>query len=115
MREADEREPGGAASWPDPGLGELFLGFFGAGMMGFGGVLPSRSDPSRKAKRLQAGLTPVTVGLVTAGAALIAASTTHGWGTGAITAATAAVVLGTRIHPLVPLAAGALLGALGAI
>lgn len=39
-REPGEREPGGTAPRPDPGLGELFLGFFGAGMMGFGGVLP---------------------------------------------------------------------------
>lgn len=72
-----------------------------------------RDAPWRR--RLQAGLTPVTVGLVMAGAALIAAGTTHGWGTGAITAATAALVLGTRLHPLVTLAAGALLGALGVI
>lgn len=42
MRGSDEREreSGEAAARPEPGLGELFLGFFGAGMMGFGGVLP---------------------------------------------------------------------------
>lgn len=66
-------------------------------------------------RHLQAGLTPVAVGLVMAGAASIAVGTTHGWATGAITAATAGLVLGTRLHPLVPLAAGALLGALGAV
>lgn len=69
--------------------------------------------------RNQAGLTPVTVGSVMAAAALIAAGTTHGRGGGAITAATAAPmlgapVLGTRLHPPVPFAAGALLGASGA-
>lgn len=71
-----------------------------------------RDRPWRTA--LQAGLVPVTVGLVAAGAALLAASTTRGWATAAITAGVAASVLLTRWHPLWLLAAGALLGALGA-
>ena len=59
---------------------------------------------------IQAGLTPVTVGLVASGAALLAMSTTHGAVTAGITLATAAVVLGTRLHPLWMLAAGAGVG-----
>lgn len=66
-----------------------------------------RNTPWRQ--RIQAGLVPLTVGLVMAGAALLTASTTHGWLPGVITAATAAATLGTRLHPLLLLAAGALL------
>lgn len=69
-----------------------------------------RERPWRRV--VQAGLTPVTIGLVAAGAALLAASTTLGWLTGAITLATAAILLRTRLHPLWLLAAGAGLGAL---
>lgn len=70
-----------------------------------------REAPWRRA--VQAGLTPVTVGLVMAGAALLAASTTRGAGTAAITALTTLGLLGTRLHPLALLTAGALLGVLG--
>ncbi len=59
----------------------------------------------------QAGLTPVTVGLVAAGAALLVASTTHGVMTGTLTAATVAALLLTRLHPLWMLALGAVAGA----
>jgi chromate transporter len=62
-------------------------------------------------RTIQAGLTPVTVGLVAAGAGLLAASTTTGLLTGLITLATVASVLGTRWHPLWMLALGGVLGA----
>jgi len=71
-----------------------------------------RDRPWRTA--LQAGLVPVTVGLVAAGAALLAASTATGWAAAVITAGAAASVLLTRLHPLWLLGAGALLGVLGA-
>lgn len=61
---------------------------------------------------VQAGLVPVTVGLVGAGAVLLAASTTHGVVTAAITLGTAAVIVLTRVHPLALLAAGTVLGAI---
>ncbi len=61
-------------------------------------------------QKVQAGLVPLTIGLVMASAALLTASTTHGWLPGVITAATAAATLGTRVHPLLLLGAGALLG-----
>lgn len=60
---------------------------------------------------VQAGLVPVTVGLVVAGGVLIALSAVHGVGTGLVLAATVAGVLGTRLHPLLLLAAGAAVGA----
>ncbi len=66
----------------------------------------------RQWRRLvQAGLVPVTVGLVGAGAALLAAATTHGVVTAGITLLTAGVIVLTRVHPLALLAAGAVLGA----
>jgi chromate transporter len=61
----------------------------------------------------QAGLVPVTAGIVAASAALIAEAsdpTAIAW---AITAATAALSLKTRIHPLWLLAAGSLIGLTG--
>ncbi len=70
-----------------------------------------RDRPWRR--RVQAGLVPVTVGLVLAAAALLAISTTHGTVTGLITGCGAFLVLSTRTHPLVLLAAGALIGGLG--
>jgi len=60
---------------------------------------------------VQAGLTPVAVGLVGAGAALLSASTTKGLLTVGITLVTAAGIVCTRLHPLWLLAAGALLNA----
>jgi chromate transporter len=64
-------------------------------------------------RRVQAGITPVTVGLVAAAAALLAASVATTWRAGLLTLAVAAGVVGTRLHPLVLLAAGAALGAAG--
>lgn len=61
----------------------------------------------------QTGLVPVTAGIVAASAALIAEAsdpTAIAW---AITAATAALSLKTRIHPLWLLAAGSLIGLTG--
>ncbi|HEY7674521.1 MAG TPA: chromate transporter [Burkholderiales bacterium] len=56
------------------------------------------------------GLVPVTVGLMLAGGYLITVSADHSIGAFAITAATAAIVLTTRIHPLWVFAGGGLLG-----
>jgi chromate transporter len=70
-----------------------------------------RDAPWRSA--VQAGLRPVTVGLVTASAALLIRSTTVGWGTAAITLAGTVVFLATRIHPLLVLGIAAAIGASG--
>ena len=72
-----------------------------------------RARPWRR--RVQAGITPVTVGLVAAAAALLAASTAATWQAGVLTLAVAAAVLGTRLHPLLLLAAGGVLGAAGVL
>ena len=61
-------------------------------------------------RHVQAGLLPVTAGLVAASALLIArASITHGF-LAAITVATAVIALKTRVHPLWLLFGGALAG-----
>jgi len=70
-----------------------------------------RERPWRR--RVQAGITPVTVGLVAAAATLLAASTAPDWRAWLLTLAVAGAVLGTRAHPLALLAAGALVGAAG--
>lgn len=72
-----------------------------------------RDRPWRR--MVQAGLVPVTVGLIVAAAGLIAASTVHGVGTALVLTGTVAGVLGTRLHPLLLLAGSAALGAFGVL
>ena len=72
-----------------------------------------RAGASRWRGLIQAGLTPVTVGLVLAAALLLSLSTMRGAGSALVTLASAAVLLRTRLHPLWLLAAGAALGAVG--
>lgn len=64
-------------------------------------------------RRVQAGLTPVTVGLVMAAAATLSITTSDAPGTALVTAGTAAVLLATQLNPLWMLAAGAALGVAG--
>lgn len=70
-----------------------------------------RDAPWRAA--LQAGLTPVTAGLITASALLLAAATSRDVAALCVTLAVAAAALATPVHPLLLLGAGALLGLLG--
>ena len=65
-------------------------------------------------RRLQAGLVPVTAGLVLAAATLLVQSTSTGVTTALVTAGAAAALVGTRAHPVLLLAAGAVLGVLAA-
>ncbi|MCC3262622.1 hypothetical protein LLE87_31105, partial [Paenibacillus polymyxa] len=62
---------------------------------------------------IQAGIFPMTVGLVAASASLITEASVHTWLLGAITAVVAILGSGTRIHPLWLLFGGALAGLLG--
>lgn len=61
----------------------------------------------------QAGLVPMTIGLVAAGAYILARTADTTFGAFAVTVITAAAVYVTRIHPLVFLGAGGLLGLAG--
>ena len=62
---------------------------------------------------VQAGLVPVTIGLVAAGAYIVAQAAGTGALAVAITLGTAVAVTFTRIHPLIWLAGGAALGLTG--
>jgi chromate transporter len=64
---------------------------------------------------IQAGLMPVTAGLVMASAALLIETTSRGWRTAALTAIATTLFLATRLHPLLVLAAAAALGASGVL
>ncbi len=64
---------------------------------------------------IQAGLTPVTVGLVMGAAVLLCRASITGVGTFLVVLAAAAALLVTRLHPLWMLAAGAALGAAGVL
>lgn len=72
-----------------------------------------RARPWRKV--IQAGLAPITAGLVMAGAALLVQATARDWRLLALTGIATAVFLWTRLHPLLVLAIAATLGALGAL
>jgi chromate transporter len=67
-----------------------------------------RDKPWRAA--VQAGLVPISVGLVAASATVIARTVDHDWIFVAITAASTAVLLRFRVHPLWMLAMGAAVG-----
>jgi len=67
-----------------------------------------RDKPWRAA--VQAGLVPISVGLVAASATVIARTVDHDWIFVAITAASTAVLLHFRVHPLWMLAMGAAVG-----
>lgn len=70
-----------------------------------------KDRPWRRA--VQAGLVPVTVGLVAASAVLITRESVHEWALGGVTAVCALMAWRTRIHPLWLLALGALAGLTG--
>ena len=62
---------------------------------------------------IQAGLVPVSLGLIAASAFVVARAADHNVVAGLITAATAAVAFATRINPLWLFAAGGVLGMTG--
>ena len=64
---------------------------------------------------VQRGLMPVTAGLLMASAVLLTESTTTGWTTAAVTAVATVLFVRTKLHPLIVLGAGALLGVLGLV
>ncbi|MES5485000.1 chromate transporter [Bradyrhizobium sp. INPA03-11B] len=64
-------------------------------------------------KTVQAALVPVTAGLVAASAIVITHTSVSSWGTILIAAGVAIATTTTRIHPLLALAAGAVLGLTG--
>jgi chromate transporter len=74
-----------------------------------------RFRDSRWRVAIQAGLAPVTAGLVMAGAALLIRTTSIGWGAVSITCIATVLFVFTRLHPLLVLAAAAILGAFGLV
>jgi chromate transporter len=66
-------------------------------------------------KALQAGLLPVTVGLIAASAALLIQATTVDWTAAAVTVVTAGLFIFTKVHPMLILAAAAAAGAIGLV
>jgi chromate transporter len=66
-------------------------------------------------KAIQAGLLPVTAGLIMASAALLIVSTTVDWTAALVTIIAAALFLKSKLHPLAILAAAAIAGAVGLV
>lgn len=59
---------------------------------------------------IQAGLVPISVGLVAASATIISLTVDHAWIFAAITAASVAIAIRFKVHPLWLLAGGAAIG-----
>lgn len=66
-------------------------------------------------KALQAGLQPVTAGLIMASAALMVESTSVDWAAAAVTVVTAGLFIFTKLHPMLILGAAAAAGAIGVV
>ncbi len=66
-------------------------------------------------KALQAGLQPVTAGLIMASAALLIRGTSVDWKATAVTAVTAGLFIFSKLHPMLILAAAAAAGAIGLV
>jgi chromate transporter len=84
-------------------------------LAGFTCSVWERFKAARWRRVAQAGLIPVTVGLVCATALLIAIASDVRWPLALVTAAVAVTSYTTKLHPLWLLAAGALLGAVGLV
>ena len=72
-----------------------------------------RNARSPAVRAFTAGLVPLTVGLLVATGWLLAAPGIDRWGTVALVAGTVLAMVRTRVSPLWPIAAGAMVGALG--
>ncbi|MBN8902204.1 MAG: chromate transporter [Rhodospirillales bacterium 69-11] len=72
-----------------------------------------RDRPWRRT--IQAGLMPVTAGLVMAGAVVLARSTSVDWRAAALTLVATLLFLSERLHPMLVLALAAVAGALGLV
>ena len=79
------------------------------------GHLNERYPNAALARAVRRGLTPITIGLMFAGATILARAVNHDWRGYAITLLTVAVVLRKRLNPLWLLGAGALAGILGIV
>lgn len=77
------------------------------------GRIWERFREARWRRAIQAGLVPVSIGLVAASALILAQATAHSVAAFAITAATAATAYFTRVNPLWPLASAGLVGLSG--
>jgi chromate transporter len=66
-------------------------------------------------KALQAGLQPVTAGLIMASAALLIQSTAVDWSAAAVTVVAAGLFIFSKLHPLLILATAAAAGAVGTV
>jgi chromate transporter len=75
----------------------------------------NRFRDARWQRSVRAGLAPVTVGLIMASGIVMARAADTGWPAGVPTIAAAVVLLLTRLNPIWLLAAGGLLGGLGAL
>jgi chromate transporter len=74
-----------------------------------------RFKDARWRKAVQAGLQPVTAGLIMASAALLIQSTTVSWGAAVVTVVTACLFIFTKLHPMLILAGSAVVGAIGLV
>jgi chromate transporter len=73
----------------------------------------ARSAGSRLTRAIRSGLLPLSAGLVTASAFVLAMTIDTNWRLGLMTASFALILLRTQVHPLWLIAAGGLAGGAG--
>jgi chromate transporter len=81
----------------------------------FAGQVWNRFRHARWRIVVQAGLVPVSIGLISAATLVLARAADHNWVAVLVTLGTAALAYATRIHPLWMVAGAGLLGAAGLV
>ena len=81
----------------------------------FAGQVWNRFRHARWRIVVQAGLVPVSIGMIAAAAMVLARAADHNWMAVLVTLATAMLAYGTRIHPLWMFGGAGLLGLAGLV
>jgi chromate transporter len=103
------------ASWPGALVATIGLCLPSSILAGVTVTIWGRFRDAPWRKVVQAGLVPVTAGLIAAGAALIVVTADRDWKLAAITVVVAGLHATTRLHPLWLLAIGAGCGVVGLV
>jgi chromate transporter len=87
----------------------------GAALMYVAALGWERFRASRWRLAVEKGLAPISMGLLFAAGVIIVRAADHGWSAMLVTAATTAILVFTRVNPLVIMAGAGLLGWLGVV
>ena len=104
-----------AAGWPGALVAAAAMLVPGAALMYGASLAWERFRAAAWRSAVEQGLAPVSMGLLFAAGVIIVRAADHGWSALAVTAATTALLVWTRVNPLLVMAAAGLLGWLGLV